>query len=394
MQKRFLALLVLLLAAEFAFAQPSVPMPNTCDQAAISSYWTQRFGGGLYRWQDVCALGLLISFFMIALVYMFSQLFGKPELAAWSKKELFQAAVTGVLLAGIFGFINFSCTFIKPSLFVTVTDPAQDYLYDYGLTYLMWLRDASYRVYVYTSLFNSVISAVVSNVIYQSPGGFGVNLRPFGGLASLSSMLSFSMNAIMVGGVITTITQLRMLRAIQLMAFTILLPVGIVCRCFEPFRRFGGSMIAIAVGLYLFYPILLVLNAGVVHNSILQDTTPTSDYNNLINPTSSEGVRHFFESGDPYYYESQTSLETARDRAFALQGQTETNPFFASGNEGSDTVTHYFDVFNLLYRVLLRLLIASLFLPLFNFILLVTFIRNLSRSLGEEVDVTNITRMI
>ena len=373
MRSRLMLFFVLLLClAYFAQAQP-LP-PTTCSDIDIRNYWNLRFG----FWQDVCALGILISFLTISLLYMASQVFGNQGLAAWCKKEIFQVIVTALIFGGIFGFISFTCSFFKPSFFITLgpTDPND--MFQYGVAYLEWLRDTSYTIYVVTAVFNSYLVTATSTFVYQSPGGLGVNLRPLGGLSSLSGILSFSMSTILTGGVLTTIVQLRMLRVIELMMFNMILPIGLLARCFEPFRRFGGSMIAIAIGLFIFYPFLLMLNGGLVKNSLITDAD--------IAQANTEVT-----AIDP---DVQRSLATANQRNTDSRDPNYNNPDPLNRGAGYTDMSFHGNIFQILYMLGARNLLAALFLPLLNFILLITFIRNLSRALGEEVDITNVTRMI
>ncbi|MFH1447636.1 MAG: hypothetical protein ABIG39_02125 [Candidatus Micrarchaeota archaeon] len=364
---RTLALFLLLIS--IAHAQPTA-----CDAIQITNYWNLRFGS----WPDICMLGMLISFFIISALYMISHLLGKPGLAAWCKKEIFQIAITGMILAGIFGFMTFTCTYIKPSLLVDVPPGHTDDLFEYSKEYVRWLRDTSYKSYVSMSLMNSVISGISMTYVRSSPGGFGIDLRPLQGLSAIGGLLSFSMNSVLIGGVITSIAHLRMLKAVEIMMFNILLPVGLVCRCFEPIRRFGGSLIAIALGFYLFYPFLLIINAGIIEGNLLIDADVDAS-------VSTVGA---------WDYVNELSLDVNYHRYMDAHDPSYLDPNLATEGPGHIEMTNYANIFDILYDIALYILIAALFLPLFNFILLIAFIRNLSQVLGEEVDVSHLTRMI
>jgi hypothetical protein len=389
MEKRLMvALSLLVLVASAAHAQPA-PMPDICEVNLIENYWQGRFGS----WQDLCMLGMLISFFVMSILYMLSQAFSIPGLSAWCKKEFFQVAVTGVIVAGLVGFVLFSCTFVKPSLFIDLDDDGDgipdhpDDLFAYSINYVEWLRDSVYTLYVFISVVNSLVTTITGTVVYASPGGFGVNLRPMGGFNTISGMLTFSMSTLFAGGILTSIAQLRVLHAIQLMAFNILLPIGVFARCFEPTRRFGGSLMAIAIGLFLFYPFMLMLNAAITHNVL--------EIGDSLVGASTE-----IQNIDP----SITSLENSLDRYVSMQTDSDYNkppdldasndPIPGTEGQGYGLLAYVNNLFLVLYVLVGKILLAALFLPFFNFIMLIVFIRNLSRMLGEEVDITNITRMI
>ncbi len=389
-------LLALLLSAAFIYSQTPSLDTTVCEASSINAYWEHRFGT---NWVDICALGVLISFFMISIIYMYAHAFGKPDLAAWCRVELFQVFVSLIMLASLFWFINLTCTLIKPSLFVNdvVAGSPEDDLFLYAETYLDWLRDATYTVYYLMAIVNGIISGVASVFVNSSPGGFGVALRPLSGFTVLSSMMTFTMSTLLVGGVLPTMAQIRMLQVIKLEMFNLILPIGIIARCVQPLRRFGGAMIALAIGLYLFYPFLLVLNAGVVHNVLLKDEVGNDLLETMVTDPNTGAGRLFTET-DELYYRDSLSLEQnkARNKWATDEGSyaTSYDPDISSPGPGYQEMTAYENIYKILYTISLRILMASLFLPLLNFILLTTFILNLSRLLGEEVDVSSITRMI
>ncbi len=387
MRKVSLAIAFALLFAGIAYSQ-APPPPSLCSVSSISNYWQLRFG----NWADLCALGIIISFLTISVLYMLSQAFGKQGLAAWCKNELYQVFVTAIILGGLFGFVNFTCMEIKPSMFIALPPPPPvipDDMFGYSEYYLKWLRDSTYASYYVTTIFNGVVSGVASVYVFSSPGGFGVALRPLSGLTSVSQMLTFVMNTLLVGALMPTMAQIRMLHVISRIAFNVFLPIGMISRCFEPTRRFGGSLIAIAIGLYIFYPFLLVLNAGMVQGGLLSEPYRIA---------AMSAVASISDPANPLYYEKVLSPDATNVQYQGVDDPcfyaNSTAPGCPPSNKGFEGFSGYSGILNVIYVFGLRTAIAALFLPLLNFILLVTFILNLSRLLGEEVDVTSITRMI
>ncbi len=368
----FIVLLLILSTAVY----PQVP-PTNCSASDIRTFWDLRFDG----WIDICLIGMILSLFIMSAIYMLASILGNPGLIAWCKKEIFQVAVTGLMLACIIGFVNFSCTTIKPSLLVNLDvdgdgiDDHPDDLFLYSIEYVQWLRDAAYKSYVTLSFLNAAITGIAMTYVRSSPGGFGIDLRPLQGLSAIGGLISFSMNSLFVGGIFTSIAHLRLVRTIQVMMFNMLLPVGLVCRCFEPTRSFGGSLMAIAIGFFLIYPILLIINAGVVEENLITQA-------NIDNAMNSAGA---------WNYQNELSLDTNYNRYVDAQNPNYLNPL---GGPGHAEMTSYTTLFRMFYDLVLYILIATLFLPLFNFIIVITFVRNLSQVLGEEIDVTHLTRMI
>ncbi|MCX6777604.1 MAG: hypothetical protein NT157_01845, partial [Candidatus Micrarchaeota archaeon] len=92
-------------------------METVCSELAISDPLVGFWQAWLGNWMVLCALGILIGFFVISLIYMFSKLIDRPQMTAWCRNEFYQIAMTAIIVVGIAGFVGFTCTVIKPSLF-------------------------------------------------------------------------------------------------------------------------------------------------------------------------------------------------------------------------------------------------------------------------------------
>jgi hypothetical protein len=192
---------------------------------------------------------------------------------------------------------------------------------------------------------NSALAAAASMTIGFAPGGIGPTFAPLAFLAEVANAFLLATIALITSAVMT-LSQMILLK-MTASVFTILFPVGVILRSFGATRGFGGGLIAIALGFFLFYPLLVVLFYGSVNGEI------SSDYNGLSNAFQSAGA----SPSDPSW--------------------------FLSGN-----LLGFFTAF------IGKTIMGAFIIPLIMFMVLISFIKGLSVALGEEVDVSNLTRLI
>ncbi|MEW5996808.1 MAG: hypothetical protein AB1657_04405 [Candidatus Micrarchaeota archaeon] len=115
------------------------------------------------------------------------------------------------------------------------------------------------------------------------------SIQPMSGLSSIASVLQ---SQILTLQALLTVSQFQ----VQVLGFfapqllTFFLPVGLIFRSFFSTRRLGGFLIALSIGVYLFYPAFILIfpvpelnvttaNLTNVTNSTLYRTTPILDLN-------------------------------------------------------------------------------------------------------------------
>jgi len=170
------------------------------------------------------------------------------------------------------------------------------------------------------------------------------------------------------------------MRALDYLAFACigyLFPMGIFFRCFEPTRSFGGTLLGLSIALFLFYPIIMVFNDSLLYGAI--EDLQTTTVKGLVLADSN------IQSGNATNAQNAGSLATGTVTAPTPSGGTawyEDAWQFASGG-----------LLSLLKPVLIYF-VAAVALPLINFIVLVEIARGATAFLGDELDVSNLTRMI
>ncbi|HQT45002.1 MAG TPA: hypothetical protein PLO51_03430, partial [Candidatus Micrarchaeota archaeon] len=163
---------------------------------------------------------------------------------------------------------------------------------------------------------------------------------------------------------------------INIATLNFILPVGIFFRAFAPTRQFGGAMIGLALGLFIFYPLMLVFNDYAIRDAMNQTRADTVDK-----------IVGNYQSGYPT---NQASAETARSDATG-------NLLSQATPDSSGNIQAAQNVSTMVYgivRIAFNVFIASVVLVAINFAVLITVVKELSKLFGEEVDVASLTRMI
>ncbi|VVB65463.1 Uncharacterised protein [Candidatus Gugararchaeum adminiculabundum] len=417
------------LAKPVATAWDSVSqgIPCMCHSSWVSNSWQVNW----FAWQGIGLLAIMIGAFLIAVVYMLSEILGGMNLLAWhrmevtpppsgnagmkawAKNEMFQVFTTAIIFLSIVGLVNFACAVNTTSIFFSgykytaldtnnniVQVPPYQNMFDEAIRYLDSLSFYSGFAFLYSFFSNLGISFVQGFIWTSRPGGLGVMAQPLAGLSPLMSSSGMVMSTTMIA-FLTAAVQVQVLRFVQATMLSVFLPIGLLCRCIEPLRGFGGMLIGLALVMFILYPALLVMNEAVVAPSLasyqwsanfyFEKTIPAEpDPNDPTKeiPTTMYGVGGFankFAASDPNDPNSGASFFSS-PTAYSASALPKT------------MFDKLVSPFSYLYSAIIRL-VAVIFVGVFaltalNFVILTAAVRELTKLLGEEADITNLTRMI
>ena len=104
------------------------------------------------------------------------------------------------------------------------------------------------------------VSVVNYYLILISKLGFSfiISITPFAGLDAYTPLFSFFTEGLTLA-LITIEAQRAFLAFIAAAMFSTFLPIGLILRSFYFTRKIGGAIIAIAIGLYVIFPLLYVM---------------------------------------------------------------------------------------------------------------------------------------
>jgi len=352
----------------------------------------QGFWGG---WEGSCFLAIAVSIFILAFLYMIGRTFKHPHLEAWVKDEFGQLFATVILVVVIVALMDFMCNFspafLDPtnSVFVDASGHPLTNLYDIADNYLEDVRDRLVVAIGLAYTMNVFVDFVQSPTYEATPTGIGITTQTLAGLSPILHTLSTLLTALTVA-LITVVSQIAILQYAKVAMLGYFLPFGVFFRCFEPTRMFGGALIGLSIGLFLFYPFLLAFDDLIIHDSLVETQKASVEaVTGVSNPNdaNSESIIGSAEVGTPKAV-LRLMGNTVKDMFVAA------NPFAVKDKFIEHIFAPILGPVAVLIGFSFQLLIATVVLGVLNFVILITAIRGLSRLLGEEVDVTNITRMI
>lgn len=209
---------------------------------------------------------------------------------------------------------------------------------------------------------------------FADPVGIGFTIQPLAGLAPFTQVIIIATQALTFS-LLLVLIEMKVLQYMSIAALAYLFPFGVLLRAFEPTRMFGGSLIAFSLGMFIMYPALLVLNDYVVR-------TPQNE--NWMDDVNEEMINVNAQADE------QINLDEQRGSAGGIAGSGA-----SGGTSGGQAIAS--DTSNYIMPFLsgaMFIFISTVFLTAINFAVLIAFIKELSTMLGEEMDISSITKMI
>ncbi|MFA5412819.1 MAG: hypothetical protein WC350_05745 [Candidatus Micrarchaeia archaeon] len=322
-------------------------------------------------WQLASGAALLASVALIVFFYLISKLFQNNEGLSWAKLELYEVFVTAIIIIALAGATNLACN-AKASWLIPSTSVPQDYnIYRGSVFYLEEFSDKIMLITTSLYAFYSWMDPITSMTLTGKPLGIGTAIQPTSGIAAtVKPGMTNAFNMLIVG-YITNKAQMFLVDFFSFGFLKYYLPLGILMRCFTPTRRIGGTIIALALGFLFVYPFLIIMEGEFGLNS--------------LNLMSDEFIPNFWQELGTFGFSSFTAIfsDLSLD-AFNLLG--------ALLQSGIGVIA--FGLLYLFSSAASYAFLFGLFFPAFNVLILVTTTRYLSKSMGEEIDVTNLTRLI
>ncbi|MDD2655831.1 MAG: hypothetical protein PHQ80_04150 [Candidatus ainarchaeum sp.] len=321
-------------------------------------------------WQFASGAALLASVALIVFFYLLSKLFQNAEGTSWAKLELYEVLVTAIILIGLAGATDLACNARASWLFPSTSVPGDYNIYQGSVFYLEEFSDKIMLITTSLYAFYSWMDPITSMTLTGKPLGIGTAIQPTSGIAAtVKPGMTNAFNMLIVG-YITNKAQMFLVDFFSFGFLKYYLPLGILMRCFTPTRRIGGTIIALALGFLFVYPFLIIMEGEFGLNS--------------LNLMSDEFIPNFWQELGTFVVPSFTGLFDLSLDSLNILGHLLQSGLGAIA----------FGLLYLFASAASYAFLFGLFFPAFNVLILVTTTRYLSKSMGEEIDVTNLTRLI
>jgi hypothetical protein len=301
-----------------------------------------------------------------------NKFFQNAEGAGWARIELYEVFVTVLIIIGAVAASDLACTVNAQWLFPGSTVPGGYNLYEGAVFYLDQFSSGVMHITTALYGFYSGLDLISSMKLTGKPLGLGAQVQPTGGFAAtIKPGLANAFNVLIIAFIINK-AQIFVILFVALGFLKYYLPIGIFLRSFTPTRRIGGTIIAISLGFLFVFPFLIIMEGEI-------GLQPLRTSDNLINNFSAEASGVGGEEMMGWWKDSMGALGIFDFIGRLMRSAIGVLAFgilYFAGNAAG-------------YAFLI-----GLFFPAFNTLILVTTIRYLSKSMGEEIDVTNLTRLI
>lgn len=215
-----------------------------------------------------------LVFVLYGLAYMIGMGFQLPKVRTWAKNEFYQAVVSAIilgslmiLLASINGMMNNLAGLPGDTVCrLDLSGPAVACPIVTARDFLSDRYTALIGTYAAMATTNVLIGSLASMRMMVAPHQQGWGISVTSGLSLVSDLFGIVMQFCGIGiGLLWVNRSVIEFSAVQLMA---LFPVGCVMRSFPWTRGAGAAIMALCIGLYVVYPLLLALDAQVVQRDV------------------------------------------------------------------------------------------------------------------------------
>ena len=298
------------------------------------------------------ALGIPVA--IVAIGYMASYAFNTPSLRAVLQDELLQILATGAVALTLVGTQLVVDQYVVAALQgagyagAATTTGALDAAKD-AITSLQAQTDAALSDMQEVS---RVLGMEASKGVFCNFMGVGFSLSNCSPLNAYRGSLTAAAFTTTVA-LSDTYAQGYLLSLARAYAFTLLIPLGLLFRCFKASRSAGGALIAIGFGFYTVFPVTLLAT-----DKLLQGSTPP------VPPTLPT-------VGECKPTETQVSIARSEFTSYG------------------DQLTEYNQSRQMASFVLVRVI----FLSILNLIITLGFIRAFAHMIGSDIDVSALARI-
>lgn len=207
-------------------------------------------------WRVLSAIALLLSTLFIAAMYMYGSVVDS-SFKDRAKVEMYNLVFTGILLIFFTFILNLMCNGLVSSLFQidgSAYEASYNYLHKLSTDYIK--KTATFIAIGATSL-SMISSTEIGGDNYKKTSTF---LSFTSDPVSFFSDATFALFSSLILAYIVTISQINVLALIPSLSLLFFIPIGIIFRSLYPFRKFGGALIGLGIGLYVFVPIVLLFD--------------------------------------------------------------------------------------------------------------------------------------
>lgn len=376
------------------------------NSADVGAFACTHGGNGLFDlicgWQSMTALALMTSIAVLTFLYLLSVLFRNENLKTFVKLEIneviFSVLLVVIIVALVGAVSDLGVNSVLPSGYqfkdasgnpvppdTNIYTVTEIYFNSTGSDMSSWL-EMNYILGVYTD-------SLASATPYPRPMGVGLVASPFAGLASPIKQLLYNMSTALAVAYIVNYAQLYVYLFALAGSLHYFVPLGLFLRCFTPTRRIGGSLVGLGVSFLFIFPLLYTFNFVMFYSD---QASPMETFRSF----TTQSIQASLPGGSLNEPDTPASFGDALNRLFGSRftgGFTDfvTAAFGSIGGLMTSLVGGVFTLMMVLpISVVGRAFALGFILPAFNILMMVQATKYISKMMGEELDISQLTRMI
>lgn len=360
----------------------------TINEVLSGATYSCAAGMGFWSWYCLIGMALLVSTFILAFLYIWANIFRNNNLISYVKLEIYELIISAFLAVVLLSLVNamssIPVTMFLPAEFLpegvtadmNMYATTEKYFLEVGEDMATWLQ-MNYALSVYAD-------AMASVTPYSRPLGVGLVSAPLAGFASPFKQLLYNMSVALSIAYIVNYAQLYTFIFFTAAFLKYYLPAGIFLRCFTPTRRIGGALIGMAVVFLFIFPPLTTVTYAMFYN---ESFGPMETIRNFLD--------HYFDTNFDGNY-----LRNALENFFSDNLSGGIGNFVSGSVGGLGRILQrivggtFLLMFLVPISIIGRAFALGFIMPAFNIMIFVHAGKYLTKSFGEEVDLTTITRLI
>ncbi len=361
---------------------------NTMDsiETVLDGTFACSAGEPFYCYYSLAGAALITSVVILAFLYIWSVFFRDQNLTNYIKieiNELFISAIIAILMLGLVQTVSdIPISTVLPHDFLPSTVDSDDNLYVVAQDYFTAVDEDMTAWLQLNYVLNIYADAFASTTTHARPLGLGVVASPLAGFAAPLKQMFYNMTVGLSVAFIINYAQLYSYVFFVAASLKYYFPIGVFLRCFTPTRRVGGAILGIIATFLFIFPAICALNYGMFYGAGGSMETARDFVGNYITDTGGSSIHAKMAE---YFGENMTGGVLD----FAV------GAFGGFGAVLQRLLGGLMMIFMVLpFSIIGRAFAIGYIIPTITILIFVHAGKYLSKSFGEEVDLTSLTRMI
>ncbi|MBI5224048.1 hypothetical protein HY990_06540 [Candidatus Micrarchaeota archaeon] len=354
------------------------------DANTISSIITST-RPAFWTWVPYSALAIGASVSILTLIYVWASIMRNPNLTAYVKQEIYELFASVFIMVIVFSLLG-AMTYIKVGTILPMEyipggiDQANDNIYHALSVGILAMAEDVKGWLELNYLMNMYVDQSASVTPYARPMGVGLTVTPLAGFASPIKSVLYNMTSGLAVSYIVTVAQFYVYVFFIEAFLKYYLPIGLFLRCFTPTRRLGGTLIAISVSFLFLFPVLALTTFTTLYSA----HGPLVSFRGMLTNYFHDNGNFVDNMSDFFHNNFTGGFTDLVSGVFGAIGQAVSTVF-----GGTFLVLMLFPISTMAFAF-----IIAFVAPTFNVLVFTQATRGLSAALGEEVDISSLTRLI